>query len=46
MSGNQDAGGDDAHQTTFQDMRSQIEEKIDELIFNTFKQKIYDSKEA
>ena len=46
MSGNQDAGADDAHQTTFQDMRSQIEEKIDELIFNTFKQKIYDSKEA
>ena len=46
MSGNQDAGADDSHQTTFQDMRSQIEEKIDELIFNTFKQKIYDSKEA
>ena len=33
-------------QTTFQDMRSQIEEKIDDLIFKTFKIKNYDPKEA
>ena len=34
------------HQVTFQDMRSQIEEKIDDLIFKTFKVKNYDPKEA
>ena len=31
---------------TFQDMRSTIEEKIDDLVFKSFKVKIYDSKEA
>ena len=31
---------------TFQDMRSQIEEKIDDLIFKSFKIKNYDPKEA
>ena len=30
MSGVQDAGAEEAHQTTFSDMRSAIEEKIDE----------------
>ena len=33
-------------QVTFQDMRSQIEEKIDDLIFKSFKVKTYDPKEA
>ena len=33
-------------QITFQDMRSQIEEKIDDLIFKSFKVKTYDPKEA
>ena len=46
MSGFQDAGAEEPHQTTFSDMRSAIEEQIDEKIFTTFKQKIYDSKEA
>ena len=36
----------DIQQVTFQDMRSQIEEKIDDLIFKSFKQKTYDPKEA
>ena len=46
MSGVQDGQAEEAHQTTFSDMRSTIEEQIDEKIFSTFKQKIYDSKEA
>ena len=33
-------------QITFQDMRSQIEEKIDDLIFKSFKVRTYDPKEA
>ena len=33
-------------QRTFQEMRSTIEEKIDDLIFKTFKQRVYDSKDA
>ena len=39
-------GEGEIHQVTFQDMRSQIEEKIDDLIFKTFKVKNYDPKEA
>ena len=33
-------------QVTFQEMRSTIEEKIDDQIFKTFKSRNYDSKEA
>ena len=36
----------EAQQATFNDMRSAIEEKIDDLIFKQFKSKNYDSKEA
>ena len=36
----------DQQQVTFQEMRSQIEEKIDDLIFRQFKSRNYDSKEA
>ena len=36
----------DTQQVTFQEMRSQIEEKIDDLIFRQFKSRNYDSKEA
>ena len=36
----------ESQQATFNDMRSAIEEKIDDLIFKQFKSKNYDSKEA
>ena len=40
------AGEGPDHVTTFQEMRSTIEEKIDDLVFKTFKVRVYDSKEA
>ena len=36
----------DTQQVTFQEMRSQIEKNIDDLIFRQFKSRNYDSKEA
>ena len=46
MSANQDGGNEEAQAQTFSDMRSQIEEKIDDQIFKVFKSRVYDSKEA
>ena len=45
--GNTDVAGESPDQAqSFQDMRSTIEEKIDDLVFKGFKDRIYDSKEA
>ena len=35
-----------ANQVTFHEMRSAIEEKVDNEVFKAFKQRNYDSKEA
>tara|TARA_B110001450_G_scaffold221591_1_gene217715 strand:- start:303 stop:494 length:192 start_codon:yes stop_codon:yes gene_type:complete len=43
---NEEGAGGVEVQQTFQEMRSTIEEKIDDLIFKTFKQRVYDSKDA
>ena len=33
-------------QTSFHDIRSKVEAKVDDLIFKTFKSKVYDSKDC
>ena len=42
----EDKQPEDYEYTTFQEMRSTVEEKIDDLIFKTFKSRVYDPKEA
>ena len=48
IQGNADTGANEQPEQTqsFQDMRSTIEEKIDDLVFKGFKDRVYDSKEA